>query len=126
MKAIQKNGSIKIYKVLPETWDSAFGHIINFRQASNEVLKENGFYDVVKKYLLLAGYAGDKQFGPQLLRRSFGVWWLLDGGDMKSLSLIMGHKSISTTDAYYTPLAINDVIEIHHKHTPGRVFEEVK
>jgi hypothetical protein len=34
MKAIQKNGSIKIYKVLPETWDGASGHIINFRQAS--------------------------------------------------------------------------------------------
>jgi hypothetical protein len=48
MKAIQKNGSIKIYKVLPETWDGASGHIINFRRASDEVLKENGFYDVVK------------------------------------------------------------------------------
>lgn len=48
MKAIQKNGSIKIYKVLPETWDGASGHIINFRQASDEVLKQNGFYDVVK------------------------------------------------------------------------------
>jgi hypothetical protein len=56
MKAIQKNGSIKIYKVLPETWDSASGHIINFRQASNEVLKENGFYDVVKP-----GYDPSKQ-----------------------------------------------------------------
>ena len=47
MKAIQKNGSIKIYKVLPKTWDSASGHIINFKQASDEVLKENGFYDVI-------------------------------------------------------------------------------
>jgi len=57
MKAIQKNGSIKIYKVLPETWDGRFsGHIINFRQASDEVLKENGFYDVVKP-----GYDPSKQ-----------------------------------------------------------------
>lgn len=56
MKAIQKNGSIKIYKVLPETWDGASGHIINFRQASDKVLKENGFYDVVKP-----GYNPSKQ-----------------------------------------------------------------
>jgi len=87
-------------------------------------LNETGFYQTVKKYLRRIGYSGDKQFGPQLLRRSFGVFHLKDGGDLKSLSLILGHSNITTTANYYTPLLTEDVIAIHHKHTPGRVFED--
>ena len=87
-------------------------------------LSETGFYQIVKRYLRRIGYSSDKQFGPQLLRRSFGVFHLRDGGDLKSLSLILGHSSITTTANYYTPLLTQDVIEIHHKHTPGKVFEE--
>ncbi len=86
-------------------------------------LGETGFYKVVRKYLKLVGHTG-KQFGPQILRRSYGVFHLKDGGDLKSLSMILGHSNISTTANYYTPLLTEDVIEIHHKHTPGRVFEE--
>ena len=48
MKARQENGHIRIYKVLPETWNGSAGHILNFRQATEEVLKQNGFYNVVK------------------------------------------------------------------------------
>jgi len=87
-------------------------------------LGATGFYKIVKKYLSMVGYQG-KQFGPQTLRRSFGVFHLKDGGDLKSLSLILGHSNINTTANYYTPLLTEDVIQIHHKHTPGRIFENV-
>jgi len=90
----------------------------------NRPLGSTGFYKIVKKYLRKIGYSGDKQFGPQLLRRSFGVFHLKDGGDLKSLSLILGHSNITTTANYYTPLLTEDVIKIHHKHTPGRVFQK--
>lgn len=96
-----------------------------FHGAKNRPLKSTGFYKVVKKYLSMVGYTG-KQFGPQTLRRSFGRFHLKDGGDMQSLSLILGHKSIKTTADYYAPLLTEDVIQIHHKHTPGRVFESSK
>jgi len=89
----------------------------------NTPLGETGVYKIVRRYLIRAGYEETKQFGGQVLRRSFGRFWLLDGGDMKSLSQTLGHASIATTDKYYTPLLTEDVIEIHHKHTPGRVFE---
>jgi len=91
----------------------------------NYRLAKTGFYKIVKRYLKKVGYKG-KQFGPQTLRRSFGVFHLKDGGDLKSLSLILGHSNITTTANYYTPLMIDDVVEIHHKHTPGRVFENIK
>jgi len=93
-----------------------------FHGKGGKPLTKYGFYGVVKKYLKKVGYKG-KQFGPQTLRRSYGVFHLKDGGDLKSLSEILGHSDISTTANYYTPLLIEDVIQIHHRHTPGRVFE---
>ena len=90
----------------------------------NKPLGSTGFYKLVKKYLTMVGYRG-RQFGPQTLRRSFGRFHLKDGGDMQSLSLILGHKSIKTTADYYAPLLTEDVIQIHHKHSPGRIFENV-
>jgi len=90
----------------------------------NMPLNSTGFYKVIRKYLRMIGYRG-KQYGPQTLRRSFGVFHLKDGGDLKSLSLILGHSNINTTANYYTPLLTEDVIQIHHKHTPGRIFENV-
>ena len=92
-----------------------------FHGREGKPLGETGFYQVVRKYLGRVGYIG-RQFGPQVLRRSFGVFHLKDGGDLKSLSLILGHSNISTTANYYTPLLAEDVIAIHQKHTPGRVF----
>jgi len=87
-------------------------------------LKGLGFYRIVRKYLRSVGYQG-KQFGPQVLRRSFGVFHLKDGGDLKSLSLILGHSNITTTAKFYAPLLAEDIIEIHRKHTPGRVFAQI-
>jgi integrase/recombinase XerD len=93
-----------------------------FYGITNKPLLSTGFYKVVKKYLSMVGYSG-RQFGPQTLRRSFGRFHLKDGGDMQSLSLILGHKSIKTTADYYAPLLTEDVIQIHKEHTPGRVFQ---
>lgn len=107
---------------LPVYEDGFIFHGTKDTKYQNTPLKESGFYKVVKHYLRLIGHTG-KQFGPQILRRSFGVFHLKDGGDLKSLSMILGHSNITTTANYYTPLLTEDVIEIHHKHTPGRVFE---
>ena len=101
---------------LPATTDGYVFH------GKGKPLGSTGFYKVVKKYLSMVGYTG-KQFGPQTLRRSFGRFHLKDGGDMQSLSLMLGHKSIKTTADYYAPLLTEDVIQIHHRHTPARVFE---
>lgn len=47
MKARQIDGNIVTYKILPSTWNGSNGHIMNFRDASKEVLEAEGFYDVV-------------------------------------------------------------------------------
>ena len=48
MKAQVTNTGIYPYKILPNTWNGKSGHIVNFRNASKEVLEAEGFYDVVK------------------------------------------------------------------------------
>ena len=92
-----------------------------FHGKGRRPLGSTGFYKIVKGYLLKVNYQG-KQFGPQTLRRSFGRFWLRDGGDMKSLSIILGHSNIATTANYYTPLVEDDVVELHQRHTPGKTF----
>lgn len=87
-------------------------------------LKESGLYKVCRRYLIKVGYSGD-HYGPQTLRRSFGRFWFKEGGDVRSLQLIYGHASPTTTLKYYAAFQVEDVIEIHHKHTPIRVFEEI-
>jgi hypothetical protein len=48
MKALVKNNQIKLYDQLPSTWNGVNGYIINFKQSTEEVLEQNGFYNVVK------------------------------------------------------------------------------
>lgn len=96
------------------------------RGKNSRPLTRSGIYRISRKYLRMIGYSGGKQFGPQTLRRSLGRFHLMDGGDHRSLQMIMGHSDPNTTFRAYIPLLTKDVIEIHHKHTPGRIFEEVK
>ena len=54
MKAIEINGTIKVYSKLPNSWEGVMG---NFSKLSDEEIKAYGFYDVVipdyKKLFLL-------------------------------------------------------------------------
>lgn len=84
-------------------------------------LTRSGARSIVKKYLLKIGVTGPK-LGPHRLRHTFGRHYLVNGGDIRSLQLILGHSNIKTTEKYAS-LAINDVITKHHKFTPARCFE---
>jgi len=92
----------------------------------NHRLGSTGFYQVVRRCLKKVGYDADKQYGPQILRRSFGRFWLKSTKDIRSLQLILGHESIETTAKYYAPYLAEDIIELHQEYTPGRVFEDAK
>ena len=48
MKAQVTNTGIYTHKSLPNTWNGKSGHILNFNNASAEVLEAEGFYDVVR------------------------------------------------------------------------------
>lgn len=87
----------------------------NFR---GRPLTRYGAYWIVRAYMAKAGIQGPK-LGLHRIRHAFGKGYLVNGGDVRSLQAIMGHKRISTTQKYAS-LSLGDVITKHHRFTPLR------
>ena len=87
-------------------------------------LGKRGIYEIVSRCLNKIGWKYDKR-GAHTLRRSHILYHLKSGGNAKTAQMIAGHSDAATTMRYYAPYLINDVVEAHHKHTPGRIFEQV-
>ncbi len=81
-------------------------------------LTRHGVYRIVHAHMKRAGIQGPK-LGPHRIRHGFGKGYLVNGGDLRSLQVLMGHKRISTTQKY-TSLALKDIIDKHHRFTPLR------
>ncbi|MBA7468793.1 Tyrosine recombinase XerC [subsurface metagenome] len=79
-------------------------------------LTRHGVYRIVHEYMKRAGIQGPK-LGPHRIRHGFGKNYLVNGGDLRSLQLLMGHKRITTTEKY-TALLPKDIIKKHHQFTP--------
>ena len=54
---------------------------------------------------------------PHLMRHTFAVKWLMNGGDLMSLKLILGHTDISVTQQYLH-LAQSHIEVSHHRFSP--------
>lgn len=80
--------------------------------------RHGGVYRIVAAYMRKAGIRGPK-LGPHRIRHAFGKGYLVNGGDLRSLQLLMGHERITTTEEY-ADLAMPDIIAKHHKFTPLR------
>jgi len=76
-------------------------------------LGRHGVYQIVRKYMRQAGITGPK-LGPHRIRHGFGKNFLVSGGDLRSLQLIMGHTNITTTEEY-TALTSSDILAKHRQ-----------
>lgn len=77
-----------------------------------------GVYYVIHSLMEKAGIPGPK-LGPHRIRHAFGRAYLVNGGDIRSLQLIMGHADITTTQKYAS-LNLSDLQNKHHRFTPLR------
>ena len=84
----------------------------------NGVLSRYGVYRIVRAHMEKAGIYGPK-LGGHRIRHGFGKGYLVNGGDLRSLQLMMGHANISTTQKYAS-LNLKDTISKHHRFTPLR------
>ncbi len=84
-------------------------------------LSRRGVYRVVRTHMEKVGISGPK-LGGHRIRHAFGKGYLVNGGDLRSLQLIMGHKEITTTQKY-TTLNLRDTINKHHQFTPLRAAQ---
>jgi integrase/recombinase XerD len=86
-----------------------------FLNWSGEKLSRIGLWMIIKGYGKKVGVASI--LTPHVLRHSFATHLLERGADLRSIQMMLGHSSISTTEIY-THIAKKRVKEIYDKYHP--------
>ena len=80
-----------------------------------KALQVNNFEANVRKY---AQRVGLKDIHPHVFRNNFAKRFLMNGGDIYTLSRILGHSSVTVTEQAYLDLTQDDLAELYRKHSP--------
>jgi len=85
-------------------------------------LTPSGLYQMLRRLAKRAGVKG--RFNPHSLRHTFAKEYIRAGGDLATLSKILGHRDVSTTVAHYTVFTDKDIREKHDQYSPvGKLLE---
>ena len=75
----------------------------------------SNFETNVRKY---AHRIGLKDIHPHVFRNNFAKRFLMSGGDIYTLSKILGHSSVTVTEQAYLDITQDDLAELYRKHSP--------
>jgi integrase/recombinase XerD len=108
--------------LLREFTREARAQILNNRQTDYVFPSRRGgpmvrqaFWHVIKHYARKAGIT--KNLSPHTLRHAFATHLVDHGADLRSVQLLLGHSSLSTTQIY-TDVSRRSLKELHAKHHP--------
>ena len=94
-----------------------------FISKTGQQLSPNGLLQMTRRLKNRSGVTG--RTNPHAFRHGHAVEWLLDGGDLASLSRSLGHESIEVTARFYSIFVEDELAEMHRKHTPMNKIKSV-
>ena len=84
-------------------------------------LTAQGFNKALRSAARRAGI--DKKVSSHVLRHSFATQFLLDGGDVRTLQKLLGHRSLETTMGYLHAASVTaGRVRSPLDHAPGNVI----
>ena len=86
-----------------------------FISSRGTAITRQAFWQNIKKYLLKAGVK--TVFSPHSLRHAFATHLLNHGADLRTVQMLLGHSSLSTTQIY-THIAQARLQSLHAEHHP--------
>ena len=84
-------------------------------------LTRSGLQQIVRRLMRAAGLGNREKIGPHTLRHTFGVLYIMNGGDLPSLQRIMGHTKVETTMKYLV-LSNQMIRDQHRMHSPMSIL----
>lgn len=86
-------------------------------------LKPNGLYQLLRRLAKRGGVTG--KFNPHSFRHLFAKHYVQSGGDLATLSRLLGHRDVSTTVSHYTIFTREELRQKHEQHSPVTMLPDV-
>jgi integrase/recombinase XerD len=86
-------------------------------------LKPNGLYQLLRRIAKRGGVEG--KFNPHSFRHLFAKHYVQSGGDLATLSRLLGHRDVSTTVSHYTIFTREELRQKHEQHSPVTMLPEI-
>ena len=86
-----------------------------FIKETGAVISRQECWKMIKKYALASNI--NKKISPHNLRHAFATHLLNNGADLRTVQILLGHASLSTTQIY-THIAKDRLVKFHQKYHP--------
>tara|TARA_Y100000768_G_scaffold385192_1_gene370787 strand:- start:4132 stop:5040 length:909 start_codon:yes stop_codon:yes gene_type:complete len=86
-----------------------------FIKDNGKVISRQACWDMIQKYASTALI--NKKISPHNLRHAFATHLLNNGADLRTVQMLLGHASLSTTQIY-THIAKERLVKFHQKYHP--------